>query len=360
MGLFKFFNKNSQAEKHIYKTSINNQPFEIDLDKVDWDEFDKDEQQLEIKLAEIQEKNRELDRHFQRVYQARQSALQLEKEEKYNEALQVYLSSLIISESDELINILSYAFDIDRAIVLLSKSNQTERLIAFLEEKIEIHASFPDADKWRIRLAKLKAHKSVSSSFLPADIRIPQASHPTLGERYAVYKKSLPEFNFYFDLPPGADTLSYHLKIPFEVSEKLRYFRDEFTSMLNSAKFSEGEGDLKAAIEKYERLIVEDYEGPEPHERLILIYGKLKWAGQEKTSLERAIHYFENLKQSQLEYSLSLARKYNMEEKAFEYINQNKKIFYYMGVFELYNPQTDRLKKWHERLDKLNVKQDKT
>ena len=65
---------------------------------------------------------------------------------------------------------------------------------------------------------------------------------------------------------------------------------------------------------------------------------------------------FTKLKKKQLDYVLSLAKKYGMKKKALEYINQDKKIFYYGGAYELYNPQVNRLKKWNARLQKLNKK----
>ena len=42
-----------------------------------------------------------------------------------------------------------------------------------------------------------------------------------------------------------------------------------------------------------------------------------------------------------------------MIDKAQEYISKDKKIFYYLGIFELYNPQVSRLAKWKTRLNKL-------
>ncbi len=42
-----------------------------------------------------------------------------------------------------------------------------------------------------------------------------------------------------------------------------------------------------------------------------------------------------------------------MTDKALEYINSDKKIFYFGGAFELYNPQKTRIEKWQKRLNKL-------
>jgi len=56
--------------------------------------------------------------------------------------------------------------------------------------------------------------------------------------------------------------------------------------------------------------------------------------------------FFTELKEKQLNYVNQLALKYGMSDKAQECISQGKKIYYYLGAFELYNPQTTRLKKW--------------
>ena len=163
----------------------------------------------------------------------------------------------------------------------------------------------------------------------------------------------MPEFNFYFDLPVGHDTMSYNHKVPFEYFGKLRELRDAFNTVKSWAKIAENEGDYTKAIEAYEKLIIEEYDEPEPYERLIIIYSKLKMRDKEKESIERAIAFFTKLKEKQKTYVLNLADKYRMTDKALEYINGDKKIFYYGGAFELYNPQTSRLKKWNDRLLKI-------
>jgi tetratricopeptide (TPR) repeat protein len=166
----------------------------------------------------------------------------------------------------------------------------------------------------------------------------------------------MPEFNFYYDMQDDSNTMAYNNKVSFELFKKLREYREAFNTIKSLAKIAENEGDYKKAIKAYEKLILEEYEGPEPYERLIIIYSKLKRKDDEKIAIEQAILFFSQLKEKQLNYVVSLAKKYGMEKKAFEYINQDKKIFYYGGAFELYNPQTSRLKKWNERLQKLNNK----
>jgi len=47
-----------------------------------------------------------------------------------------------------------------------------------------------------------------------------------------------------------------------------------------------------------------------------------------------------------------VAKKYGMENKAMEYINANKKIQYYRGVFDLYNPYPI-IDNWKQKLAKI-------
>ncbi|MFH1942078.1 MAG: hypothetical protein ABIL68_08220, partial [bacterium] len=62
--------------------------------------------------------------------------------------------------------------------------------------------------------------------------------------------------------------------------------------------------------------------------------------------------FFLNLREEQEKYVLQLAQEYNMTAKAREYIGAKKKIYYYGGAFELYNPFTI-IDRWQERLNKL-------
>jgi len=281
-------------------------------------------------------------------------AAQLEKEKKYYEAISVYLKSIEQGESSELLNIYNYAHDISRVIMLYGKTKQVEELKKFLEEKIKLYPDFRDIRDWAVRLSKLNSDKKVKTIPLkPSDILPQKPSNPTIGRKINDFKKQMPEFNFYFDLPEGNDTFTYNHKVPINLFIKLREFREAFDTIKSLAKIAENEGDYKKAIEAYEKLIIEECEDPEPYERLIVLYSSLGWKQEEKSTIERAISFFTNLKESQLDYTQNLAKRYGMETKALEYIKQDKKIYYFGGAYELYNPQTKRLEKWSKRLQKL-------
>jgi tetratricopeptide (TPR) repeat protein len=270
------------------------------------------------------------------------------------EALALYLFSIERGEQSKLLNINNYANDIERVIILYGRTKQKEFLIQFLEEKLKKYPDFRDAKDWAVRLTKLTSTGQIKTTpILPSDILPQKASFPTLGKKISDFKKSMPVFNFYFDRAEGSDTFTYNHNVPLDLFNKLRQYREAFETIKSLAKIAENEGDYKKAIEAYEKLIIEECEDPEPYKRLIIIYSKLKWKAEEKRTIERAISFFTTLKETQLDYTLNLAQKYGMKTKALEYINQDKKIFYYGGAFELYNPQTNRLSKWNERLKKL-------
>lgn len=309
---------------------------------------------LKKETENIHTKNKVWQNEFDKTISLRQKAQQSEKENNLYEAISYYLQSIKQGENSATLNIYNYAFDIDRVIVIYGKTKQKELLKDFIEEQIRKYPDFRGMKDWAVRLSKLNSDKQVKSIPLaPTDILPQRSSNPSLGKRIDDFKKNMPEFNFYFNMQKGSDTLAYNNNIPFELFKKLREYREAFETIKSLAKIAENDGDYKTAIEAYEKLIIEEYEGTEHYERLIVIYSKLNWEAEEKGVIERAILFFTHLKEKQLSYTIALADKYGMKEKALEYINQDKKIFYYGGAYELYNPQTTRLKKWNERLSKF-------
>lgn len=316
----------------------------------DYDKFKKD-------LEALQAHNEAWSKEFHDLGYLRDKARQYEKEQKFIEAITIYLNSVERGEQSKLLNIYNYAHDIERVIILYGKTKQKEALRQFLEEKIKMYPDFRDTKDWAVRLTKLTSTGQVKTTpTIPIDIIPQKASNPTIGKKISDFKKSMPEFNFYFDLAEGSDTFTYNHNVPLGLFNKLRQYREAFETIKSLAKIAENEGDYKKAIEAYEKLIIEECEDAEPYERLIVIYSKLKWKVEEKRTIERAISFFTELKEKQLDYTLKLAQKYEMKTKALDYINHNKKIFYYGGAYELYNPQTNRLKKWDERLKNLSQK----
>lgn len=323
----------------------------IDKSKKLIDDYDK----IKTEIDALQAHNDAWSKEFHDLGYLRDKARQYEKEQMFIEAIAIYLLSIEKGERSKLLNIYNYAHDIERVIVLYGKTKQKDLLIQFLEEKIKMYPDFRDVKDWSVRLSKLNSTGQVKTAPIAPSAILPQkANNPTLGKKISEFKESMPEFNFYYDMAEGSDTLAYNHNVSIGLFNKLRQYREAFVTIKSLAKIAENEGDYKKAIEAYEKMIIEECEDVEPYERLIVIYSKLKWKEEEKMTLERAVSFFSQLKEKQLNYVVDLAQKYGMNVKAMEYINQDKKIFYYGGAYELYNPQTSRLKKWNERLQKLN------
>jgi len=338
----------------IFKFLFDNKPSKVIEDDTKVKDLIDDYESLKKETERLQKENNAWSVDFNKIIALRQKAKEFEQLNKIEEAISVYLQSIEFGESSAKLNINNYAHDIDRVIILYSKTKQQETLKRFLENKIDLYPDFQDTKKWAVRLSKLNSDNTIKSKpDIHVEIKPKKIGETTLGKRLDDFKKSMPEFNFYFDLPVGQDTMSYNQKVPFEYFSKLRELRDAFNTVKSWAKIAENEGDYTKAIEAYEKLIIEEYDEPEPYERLIIIYSKLKMRDKEKESIERAIAFFTKLKEEQKTYVLNLAAKYRMTDKALEYINGDKKIFYYGGAFELFNPQTSRLKKWNDRLLKI-------
>lgn len=339
MGIFKFLFDNKRPSE---KT------------KADVEHYIEDYESLKKETERLQRENSAWQIDFNKIIALRQNAKELEQLNKIEEAISVYLESIEFGELRPKLNISNYAHDINRVIILYSKIKQYETLKMFLQDKINLYPDFQDVKNWAVRLSKLNSDNTIKSMpVLQIGIKPKKTGGLTLGQKLDDFKKSMPEFNFYFDLPAGQDTMTYNHKVPFEFFSKLRKLKDAFDTNKSLAKIAENEGDYTKAIEAYEKLIIEEYESPDAYERLIIIYSKLKLKDKEEETLRRAIAFFTKLKETQKNYVLKLAEKYKMTDKALEYLNEDKKIYYYGGAFELYNPQTSRLKKWNDRLLKI-------
>lgn len=309
-------------------------------------------------VEKLQSENAAWQKDFNILLNFRTTTSSFEKEGKLQEAINDYSKSVSFGETNQRLNLNNYVHDIERLIVLYNKTKQKDTLINFLKQLIVKYPNYRDAQKWAVRLSSLSQPTSNAIELSPNDLNKQYPSNPTIGKTLQEYKDTLPKFNFYYDLPEGMNTLEYlSIKKPltFEKSVGLRKFKDAFETILHKARIAENEKDWKVAIEAYEKLIAEECEDTEPYERLMVIYKKLHWTTEEKRIIQLAIEFFSRLRETQKNNVLTIAKEYGMTEKALEYINDNKKIFYYGGAFELYN-SFPIIAKWSERLLKANSK----
>ncbi len=286
------------------------------------------------------------------IHSLKERARSYEKRKLFHEAISVYLVAIEQGIMNSRLRLSDYEQCIDRVIVLYGKTRQKDKLKAFLMEQISNYPDYRSIGNWKKRLLKLSNEQPVIE-LDPKDIRIYEPGNPTLGKQIRDFRRSMPEFNFYFDLADNSDTYNYPTILTSEQTVKLREYRDMYNSAINRAKIAENTGDLKTAIEEYERLVAEEFEETKPYERLIVIYSRLRWTEHEKRILEQGISFFTKLREQQLRYVYRMAKKYGMYDKAQLMVEQEKTIYYYSGAFELYNPQTSRTKRWTDRLKTL-------
>lgn len=342
MGLFDLF-----KPKAHNKISQENQDFARTMQ----DDFEQTKKEVE----KLQVENASWQKEFDTIIDFRTKASSLEKEGRLQEAIEEYAKSVLFGEVSGRLNLNNYAHDIGRLIVLYNKTKQKTVLADFLETLISKYPDYRDAQKWAVRLSSIKDIKPQTDGLKLEDIEKVHPNKPTLGEKFQAFLYTFPKFNFYYDTPEGMNTFEYlSLKkpVPFEKSAELRSFKDAFESILNKARIAENENNLKVAISAYEKLVVEECFDTEPYERLMIIYRKLSWKTEESRIIQTAITFFSNFKEKQRKNVLNLAQEFKMTDKALEYINNDKKVFYYGGAFELYNP-FPIIEKWKVRLAKL-------
>ena len=313
-------------------------------------------EQFKKQNTHIHQENKSWELCWNKLISLRNQAQKLEKSGKYLLSIETYHACINFGKETPSLNFNNYVHDIERVIILLGKTKQKKELISFLEKLIGDYPNEISRAKWEARLTKLNPIINLSDEDVrPEDIEIEDRSEKTIGERVIEFKESLPEFNFYFDMPDGMETFTYlRLKnlLTTEQSTGYRQLRQGFKIILEGAKVAENNRDFKQAIETYIKIINEDYEGKEPYERLMVLYRKLKWKEQEIVIIEKGIDFFDTLKNKQREYVIGLAEKYGKKEFALNLINNNKRIQYYGGMYDLFNPYPF-IDKWNLKLDKL-------
>lgn len=312
-------------------------------------------EQTKREIEKLQAENASWQKEFDRIIDFREKASSLEKEGRLQEAIEEYTKSVLFGEASGRLNLNNYVHDIDRLIVLYNKTKQKALLADFLETLISKYPDYRGAQKWAVRLSSIKDIKVQTDGLKLEDIEKAHPNKPTLGEKFQAFLYTFPKFNFYYDMPEGMNTFEYislRKPVPFEKSAELRSFKDAFESILNKARIAENENNLKVAIRVYEKLVVEECFDTEPYERLMIIYRKLSWKTEERRIIQTAINFFSNLKEKQRKNVLTLAQEFKVTDKALEFINDDKKVFYYGGAFELYNPYPI-IEKWKDRLANL-------
>ncbi len=261
--------------------------------------------------------------------------ISLEKQGKIDEAIKVYEDNIALGGKA--------LHSFDRLIILYNKAKDFDNEKRVIFRAREVYNSEAMYDK---RLSKLTDTYVKPQSILPITANPITVKPNSLGKQYEYIKRLFPEFDFYTNSngdefqnsPHKNDIWSIHSYFGLKIADAAKYEED---------------GDFNKATLIYEDLVSDEYFLTKPYDRLIKIYCKAKLKTDERRMLDYSISFFKQFRDKQKEYVLMLARKYNKEDYVIDCINNNKKIFYYGGSFELYNPNTKTILDWEKRLLKF-------
>ena len=315
------------------------------------------EKVITIDLAELKKKQEEHLKYqenwkaFLRCSELDKMGMQQEKEGSIDEAIKTYEQNIAAGY------VASHAYN--RLMVLYRKANDYINEIRVLKRYYEVY-KLPESDLEKDIKRIEDKHKGIKPVFtLPKEpIIIPEKKELTLGSEYESIQKKLPQFNFYNDKPESQSTNDYlcahgNLINDHKFKPQLWNIQKKFKGLIEQAQGFEKDFNLASASIVYEQMINQFYYMPAPYDRLSRIYAKANLIEHEKRVLNIAITFFTALRERQKEWVLLLAGKVGKSEYCQAKIDNNEKIFYYGGSFELYNPFII-MDKWKERLKKLS------
>ena len=271
--------------------------------------------------------------------------IELEKAGDIQSAIKVYEENVKLYEDNIDIGFLA-RHQYDRLIILYHKLKDYENEKRILNKAVVL---FPDDTGYKKKLAVLNGsfeEKAITSA--PKEI----VRTDNWGEIWEKRILEVPEFDFYFEQETNPNKYSYSFTETERIFSSVWEVQKHFKTIEHEAKAAEDLGELEQAVKLYEQMVAERYYMPSPYDRLIKIYSKAKLREEEIRILKIGIEHFKQLREKRLAYVMYLAHKYQAVEFAQERINSGKKITYYNGLFELYNPFLI-VEKWELRLQKL-------
>lgn len=293
--------------------------------------------ELYIKAKEDRKQTKELSWKISRTAELNNIGIAAEKEGRIEDAIAAYEENIAIGYT---------AFhSYDRLITIYRKLGRKEDERRVVVRKMEVFGWDKETEN---QIKKIDGTYVEPEPQMPDHAEQYTVSGETMAERFNKLKMQMVEFDFYNSGEHGRVDRAFKSPIVKEIWEMQR----EFSSLVNNAERFERERNYVEAAKIYERIMAEKYEMTSPYDRLIKIYSRAKLKDEEKRVLEYSINFFANLRQKQKDYVLMLARKYDKENFAIERIESGKKITYYSGLYELYNPFLI-IEKWKSRLEKL-------
>lgn len=290
------------------------------------------------------DKQKELYTVSNQIFGFNNKGTELEKKGDIENAILMYEESVKLYEDNT--NKFRTRYQYDRLILLYHKLKDFDN-----EKRIltKVLALYPDDSKCIKKLAILNgSHEEKVISSAPKDITVSKI----WGDLLEVRILEVPEFDFYFEREANPQKYEHEFGEIGQILKPIFEVREHFKSIETEAQTAEDMGEQEQAARLYEQMVAEKYYMPSPYDRLIKIYSKAKLHDEEIRILKVGIAHFKQLREKRKAYVLHLAQKYDAVDFANERIISGKKITYYDGAFELYNP-FPIVERWEARLQKI-------
>ncbi len=111
---------------------------------------------LEEETKKLTEQNEIWQQNFDKLNSFRSKARDLEKKGNMPEAIECYEKAVNYGEECETLNYVNYGHDIQRLIILYSKTKSLNKLSDLLKHCIDVYSDRKEVEEWEKRLDKLK------------------------------------------------------------------------------------------------------------------------------------------------------------------------------------------------------------
>lgn len=313
---------------------------------------------IEEKLKKAKKINDDWSRINNPILKMNESGISLEKQNKVKDAIAIYVKNINYIEKnyDKLTHIAIHSFE--RLMILYHKLKrfEDEKQIILKGLSMEAKLNSRTIDKWKTRLNKINKSQTKIISIDRSKIIIPHSKDTSLGQQFEKIEKSFPKFNFYENDKDLAISWEFSQKLQKHINfSEYHRIRMKFLKTEEQGLLLESQNKFVEAINLYEDMIIKNSPRQKTYDRLIILYRKFKFIEDEIRVLKQAIHFFTLKRKKMKENVLNIANTNDKLLIANEYIDNQKRLQYYNGMFDLYNPYKI-LDKWNRRLLKLDNK----
>lgn len=291
-------------------------------------------ERMENKLAEYESKSRAL----ARCAELNNKGIELEKQGKIDAAIAIYEQNI----SGDCYPA-SHSFD--RLRILYRKRKDYDNMVRVIKREGEVFGLSQSAINDKIN-RYLGVKDGVKADVVYPKVRkVATVNGDTLETKLVDIMNRLPEFDFYTKVEHGQRNI-----YPLSESRKLVAILDKIKEKIEKGAEYERNGRLDLAAKIYEELVANHVYNTKPYERLVMIYKRAKLFDDSLSILQASIEFFKGLRKRQYTKVHYLADKYGVRSINGVPIDDYGKIYYYNGLFELYNPYPI-IEKWEQQLE---------